>query len=111
MCGSGIARVIRLDPGGKYQRLLSKESGSLGIKGGHVILKPGENVGEHTTGEREEAVIVLEGRGAATINKNSTLELERNTFLYIPPKTIHDIKNTGSTLLEYIFITSLAHSP
>ena len=103
-----VARVIRLDPGKKYQRLLSREPGSLGIKSGHVVLKPGENIGEHSTDEREEAIVVLQGSGEATINKNNTLELERSLFLYIPPKTLHDVKNTGSGMLEYIFITSPA---
>ena len=107
MPNSHKPKLIKLESTERYQRLLDKDSGSLGIKCGHVILKPGENVGEHTTAEREELVIVLKGGGEAVVDKEGILKIENNTLLYIPPETLHDIKNTGSNILEYIFITSL----
>jgi len=102
-----MAKLIKLESTEKYQRLVSKELGSCGIKSGHVILKPGENVGEHTTNDREEVIIVLKGKGEAIIGKDEIFNIESNIVLYIPPKTLHDIKNTGSHPLEYIFVTSL----
>jgi len=108
MSNSAKAKLIKLTSTEKYQRLISKELGSYGIKSGHVILKPSENVGEHTTDEREEVIIVLKGKGKAIIGKNEIFNIESNIVLYIPPKTLHDIKNTGSDPLEYIFVTSLA---
>lgn len=102
------ARVIKLEATQKYQRLVSKDSGTRGIKSGHVILQSGENVGEHTTGDKEEIIVVLKGRGEAAIEKDSALNVEENTVLYIPPQTTHDIKNTGPGMLEYVFITSAA---
>ena len=108
MSNSRKAMLIKLESSEKYQRLLNKDSGSFGIKSGHVILKPGENIGEHTTAEREELIIVLKGSGEAIVDRETILKIESNSVLYIPPKTKHDIKNTGSGILEYIFITSPA---
>jgi len=102
------ARLVRLGSSEKYQRLISKDLGSVGIKSGHVILRPGENIGGHSTGEREEVVVVLKGKGEATIDKDSVLKMESNTVLYVPPETEHDIQNTGHEMLEYVFITSKA---
>jgi len=110
MPSSCKAKVIKLESTERYQRLLDKDSGSLGIKAGHVILKPGENVGEHTTAEREELVIILKGSGEAAIDRQDILKIANNAILYIPPETTHDIKNTGSNNLEYIFLTSRAHT-
>jgi len=103
---SNRARLIRLESAERYQRLISRDSGSSGIKAGHVVLKGGENVGSHSTGEREEVIIVLKGRGEARISKDEILKIETDTVLYIPHETEHDIKNTGTENLEYIFVTS-----
>ena len=102
------ARLIKLGTRRGYQRLLGEESGTFGIKSGHVILGPGENVGEHTTAEREELIIVLKGKGEARVDKGSVLKIDDSLVLYIPPEASHDIKNIGSGILEYIFITSRA---
>ncbi len=102
------ARLVRLESTERYQRLISKDSGSSGVKAGHVILKSGENVGSHSTGEREEVIIVLKGRGETRIGKANILKIEENTMLYIQSGTDHDIKNTGTGDLEYIFVTSPA---
>jgi len=104
-CG---ARSIRLESRERYQRLINKDLGSSGIKSGHVILRPGENIGGHTTGEREEVIIILKGNGEASIDKGNILKIDENVILYIQPETSHDIKNTGSAILEYIFVTSSA---
>ena len=103
------AALINLETKNKYQRLLSEEAGTRGIKSGHVILEAGENIGEHSTENREEVVVILKGRGEAKIGKRGILKIRRNAVLYVPPQTIHDIKNTGSKVLEYIFITSPAN--
>ncbi|MDP6686098.1 MAG: cupin domain-containing protein [Candidatus Omnitrophota bacterium] len=98
-------KLVKLLSGSKYQRLLSKESGTKNIKAGHVILQPAESIGTHSTGEREEVLVVLKGKGKAAINKE-TIDIESDNVLYIPPETQHDIKNTGPHILEYIFIVS-----
>jgi len=100
------ARLIKLESAEKYQKLFSKDSGTAGMKAGHVRLQPGENIGEHSTAEREEVLVILKGKGEAVIGKGEVFKIEKDAALYIPPKTGHDIKNTGLEILEYIFITS-----
>ena len=100
------AKLIKLESKEKYQRLLSDKLGSHGIKAGHVALKPGEQIGEHSTDGKEEVIIILKGRGVAIIGKKNILNIDKDVVLYIRPDINHDIKNTGSESLEYIFITS-----
>lgn len=99
-------KPVKLESKEKYQRLLSRDSGTCGIKAGHVILAPNENIGIHSTGEREELVIVLKGIGEARIGDNETVNIKEKEVLYIPPRTEHDIKNTGPGSLDYIFVTA-----
>ena len=58
----------------------------------------------------EEALAILKGKGQLVINKEEVLNIEDNTVLYIPPETLHNVKNTGGGILEYIFLTSNAKS-
>ncbi len=102
------SKIVKLVSGSKYQRLFSKDSGTCGIKAGHVILKKTEEIGEHSTNDMEEALVILKGKGQLIINKEDRLDFEKNTVLYVAPQTIHNVKNTGSETLEYIFITSNA---
>ena len=102
------AKIVKLEFDSKYQRLLNRDSGTCGIKAGHVILKKGEEIGEHSTNDMEEALVVLKGKGQLVINKKENLDFEDNSVLYVPPETIHNVKNTGEEILEYIFITSNA---
>ncbi len=99
-------RLIKLKSAEKYQKLFGRDSGTSGMKSGHVILQPGENIGEHSTGEREETLVILKGKGEAVIGKGEIFNIEEDTVLYIPPQTGHDIKNTSLEILEYVFIIS-----
>jgi mannose-6-phosphate isomerase-like protein (cupin superfamily) len=103
-------KAIKLTPGEKYQRLLSYESGTFGVKSGHVILNSGEKIGLHSTREREEVIIVLKGEGEAAVGQEKILKIEKNSVLYIPPETEHDINNTGIGILEYVYVTSVAQN-
>lgn len=101
-------KLVKLGSTEKYQRLISKDLGSFGIKSGHVTLKPGENIGEHSTSEREEIIIILRGEGKAIVDKNKIFTIKADHVLYIPPQTTHDIKNLGKENLGYVFVTSKA---
>lgn len=106
MINPSEVKIIELKPGLKYQRLFNKDSGTRGIKAGHVILKKGEEVGEHSTGDVEEVLVILEGNGELVIDKDRSIKIKDKTVLYIPPEIVHNVKNTGKGMLEYIFITS-----
>lgn len=97
---------IKLDLNQRYTRLFSaKDGNALSFRSGHVSLEENESIGEHTTGESEEIIIVLEGNGALCIKGGRDMKMEKNRALYVPPHTIHDVKNTGGGVLKYVFVT------
>ncbi|MFA4991288.1 MAG: cupin domain-containing protein [Candidatus Omnitrophota bacterium] len=101
------ARVVKLENTSRYQRLLNSDSGTRGIKAGHVVLKPGEDIGEHSTAKDiEEVLVILGGKGDLVIGAGLAKKIEIGHVAYVPPNTPHNVKNTGSGDLEYVFITS-----
>jgi mannose-6-phosphate isomerase-like protein (cupin superfamily) len=96
--------VIDLKNDPEYQKLLGGGPQTCGMRAGRVYLKPGETCGRHTTGQHEEMLVFLSGEGAALIGENeSPLEVGRGKISYIPPHTIHNVKNTGTEPLVYIY--------
>lgn len=79
-----------------------------GMRSGLVRLKPGEAVGWHTTGQNEEALVILRGQGEALLEGHATLTLVGPGFAYIPPATRHNVANTGKELLEYVYVVAPA---
>ena len=79
-----------------------------GMRSGFVRLKPGETVGWHTTGQNEEALVVLRGQGEALIEGQPKLAVRAPGFAYIPPVTRHNVANTGKELLEYVYVVAPA---
>jgi mannose-6-phosphate isomerase-like protein (cupin superfamily) len=105
---SGISseRVIVMDLSDKaeYQPLLTGEPQTRGMRSGRVYLQPGESCGEHSTEAHEETLVFLSGKGTALIGKEQTVyEIGQGKIIYIPPYTIHDMKNTGTEPLVYIY--------
>jgi mannose-6-phosphate isomerase-like protein (cupin superfamily) len=54
--------LVTLKEGEKFRRLLGGFPQTMGIKSGHVVLEPGENIGEHITEAKEEVIVVLKGK-------------------------------------------------
>jgi mannose-6-phosphate isomerase-like protein (cupin superfamily) len=77
-----------------------------GMRGGSVKLRPGESVGWHSTGEHEEALVILNGKGAANIEGRADLPIHEKMLAYIPPGTKHNVTNTGTELLEYVWVVA-----
>jgi len=102
--------VRELNDGPEYQRLMQAPQ-TLGLKAGKVQLMAGDDCGIHSTGDREEILIFLQGRGLALIGENEekTFEIGEGKVLYIPPRTRHNIKNTCSSPLIYIFVVTPAN--
>ena len=79
-----------------------------GLRSGYVRLEPGKSVGWHTTGQNEEVLVILHGRGEARIEGAVGMPLAEYMLAYIPPATRHNVTNTGAELLEYIYIVAPA---
>ena len=71
-----------------------------GMRSGFVRLKPGETVGWYTTGQNEEALVILRGEGAALIEGHP-----KQAFA-APAR--HNVENTGRELLEYVYLVAPA---
>jgi mannose-6-phosphate isomerase-like protein (cupin superfamily) len=101
---SGKALVIGLTDTPEYQPLLGGKPQTSGMRSGRVYLKPGEDCGQHSTKAYEEMLVFLSGKGTALIGEEETVfEVGQGKVCYIPPQTVHNIKNTGTEPLIYIY--------
>ena len=105
MTGPSGPITVRIEGKEAFQRLLPGEPATRGMKSGAVRLKPGESVGEHSTGLREEALVVLGGQGKL-ICAGGEAALSGGMLLYVPPESRHDVMNTGSEDLMYVYVVS-----
>jgi len=81
-----------------------------GMRSGFVRLKPGETVGWHTTGNNEESLVILHGRGEARLEGEPSRPFAAPAFAYIPPSTRHNVANTGEEPLEYVYVVAPAQN-
>lgn len=97
-------QVIDLEQNEEYQPLLTGRNQTCGMRSGRVYLTPGQDCGEHSTKAQEEMLIFLQGQGHALIGPDKIPhEIGRGKVIYIPPHTIHNMKNTGDKPLVYIY--------
>lgn len=78
------------------------------MRSGLVNLAPGKDVGLHSTEKNEEMLVILEGRGEVELEGFGRLMISAGRTAYVPPKTRHNVFNTGTAPLKYIFIVSKA---
>ncbi|AQT69748.1 Thermophilic glucose-6-phosphate isomerase [Anaerohalosphaera lusitana] len=96
--------VIDLEKSAEYQPLLNGDPQTHGMRSGRVYLQPGEACGEHSTNAHEELLVFLGGEGTALIGPDAQPhEVAQGKVTYIPPHTTHNIKNTGTEPLVYIY--------
>jgi mannose-6-phosphate isomerase-like protein (cupin superfamily) len=101
--------VLELADSTEYQSLL-KPPKTHCLHAGRVYLKPGNDCGQHTTGINEEMLVFLAGKGQAFIG-DKTFPVGKGKITYIPPQTIHNIKNNSNEPLIYIFcVASASHN-
>ena len=91
--------------------LLAGAPQTTGMRSGFVRLKPGETVGWHSTGQNEEALVILRGEGAALIDGQPDRTFAAPALAYIPPATRHNVRNTGKELLEYVYVVAPSKAP
>lgn len=90
--------------------LLEGTPQTAGMRSGFVRLKPGTTVGWHTTGHHEETLVILHGAGSALIDGQPELVFAAPASAYIPPETRHNVKNTGTEPLEYVYVVAPVRS-
>jgi len=94
-------------PGGDCP-LLRGVPQTAGMRSGFVRLKPGESVGWHTTGHHEECLVILHGTGEAMIEGQPGYTFAAPRAVYIPPEAKHNVRNTGTEALEYVYVVAPA---
>jgi len=105
---TGKALVVELNGGTGYQRLVDPDQHSLGMKAGRVYLEPGQACGRHSTEDREEVLVFLTGQGTLQIGQDQLFGVGQGKVAYIPPRTLHDVVNSGTAPLAYIFCVAPA---
>jgi oxalate decarboxylase/phosphoglucose isomerase-like protein (cupin superfamily) len=99
--------VIQLTAGGDGRGMvLGGPPQTAGMRSGVVVLQPGESVGRHDTGEREEIIVLLEGRGEVRVADVPPLAVAAGTAVYVPPRRNHDVVNTGERPLRYVYVVA-----
>jgi len=100
--------VLDLNDEHAFQRLLDDKTQSFGMKAGRVYLNPGDSCGQHSTNDREELLVFLAGSGKAIIEASDTFEVGLGKVAYIPPRTLHNVENTGDEPLIYVYCVAPA---
>ena len=102
-------RLVPFDPAATgYARILGGPPETVSMRSGYVVLQPSKTVGKHNTEGYEEAVIVLEGEGEMRLAGGRTFKLKPHVVAYCPPRTEHDVANTGREPLRYIYVVAKA---
>ena len=102
-------RSIALEPGDQsYFLLLKGPPETKSFRSGLVTLAPGKSIGVHNSGVNEEMIVPLEGQGELRFSNHPPLLIKSGLITYAPAHTEHDVINTGSGPLRYIFITAKA---
>jgi mannose-6-phosphate isomerase-like protein (cupin superfamily) len=100
-------KVVKLDPGDKtYFVLLNGPPETSSMRSGLVTLAPGKSIGAHNTEKYEEMLVPLEGEGELRITGQPPVQIMPGLLTYAPSHTEHDVTNTGSKPLRYIFIVA-----
>lgn len=106
---SPVPKLIKLNLQGKeYMRVLGGPPESSTMRSGFVTLAPGKSVGKHSTEKYEEMVIIFEGKGEMRITGGDTFSCSRGDVMYCPPRTEHDVVNTGKGELRYLYVVAQA---
>jgi len=108
MASEQRACVVELNDNPEYQRVLAGPPQTFGMKSGRVYLEAAKACGQHSTKENEEILVFLSGQGELLIGDQDRFEVAAGKVAYIPPGTIHDVSNTGTEPLTYIYCVAPA---
>ncbi len=97
--------TLKLDSS-DYQSIFNGSPETVTFHSGLVTLKVDEKVGHHNTENYEEIIVVFSGEGQMFFEDGKVFDLKYGIIAYCPPHTEHDVKNTGTTPLKYLYIAS-----
>jgi len=76
------------------------------------VFDPGEGLVPHIHPESEEVYYVTKGSGTVYVGEEKKeMPIEADVALYIPPGTIHGVRNTGDKRLEIAFFVAPGKEP
>lgn len=102
-------KVVNLDPGDSSCFLLLRgEPETKSLRSGLATLAPGKSIGVHNSGKNEEMLVPLECQGELRFSDHPPVVIKPGLITYPPAHSEHDVIDTGSTRLRYIFITAKA---
>ena len=100
-------KLITLDKAAPERvKILNGPPETVTMHSGYMVLAPSKSVGRHSTKDNEEAIVVLSGIGEMNIIGESTLHLRPYCVAYCPPNTEHNVTNTGTDTLRYVYIVA-----
>ena len=91
----------------EYAPLLEKGQ-SAGMRSGLVTLEPGEDCGWHSTENYEELILCLAGAGEVETEGTGRRPIAAYQYAYNPPRTRHNVFNTGTEPLRYVYVVAPA---
>jgi len=104
-----IPKLITLDQiSPDSVQILNGPPETVTMHSGYMVLAPLKSVGRHSTKDNEEVIVVLAGKGEMRIRGGITLHLHPCCVAYCPPNTEHDVANTGTDTLRYVYIVARA---
>jgi mannose-6-phosphate isomerase-like protein (cupin superfamily) len=103
------AKLVQINPlATESVPLLSGPPETVTMRSGSIVLLPSKNVGKHSTGDNEEVLVVFSGSGEMRMANGTILSLKPYVVAYCPPDTEHDVFNTGSEPLRYVYLVARA---
>ncbi len=91
--------------GDRYVPLLNPNNADI-LKSGLVTLQPGESIGAHNTSTKEEIIIFLEGDGTVWSEQNGNTPVSAGQIAFNPVQTEHNVINSGTSILRYIYVVA-----
>ena len=104
-----MSSTIRLGTVRKAGRLLPRRAA--GLRGGVVVLRPGEVMPWHSTKSREELLIALQGSLQVETQRSRRVRripLRNGQWLLLPRQTLHCVVNTSTKSARYLYLTAPA---
>ena len=104
-----VSQLIQLDRWSPDSaQILGGPPQTFTMRSGYMVLPPHKSVGRHSTKTYEESLVILAGEGEFKIRGGTTLHLHPYCVVYCPPNTEHDVTNTGTDTMRYVYIVAKA---